>query len=142
MTKRIRGNILILAIFMAVFLFFLSVALVSQNRMDIVLALTVDNQLQSRMAAHAGAQYTLAKLGQGEAIDKLAGELQDGVSWESQVQPYPDPDGSPYLLEVKARGHSGPVVKEQRMLLEEFSMATPRPLSSSQPISPSAAASP
>lgn len=127
MTRRTRGNILILAIFMAVFLFFLSVALVSQNRLDIVLALTVDDQLQSKMAARAGAQYTLAKLRQGEAIDTLEGELQDAISWESQVQPFPGPDGSPYLLELKARGHSGPVVKEHRMLLEEFSMCTQRP---------------
>ena len=51
--RKERGNILVMAIFMSVFLFFLSVALVAQNRMDITLALSVDHRLQAQMAARA-----------------------------------------------------------------------------------------
>ncbi len=54
-----RGNVLITALFMAIFLFFLSVALISQNRMDISLGLSADHRLKADAAAKAGLDWGL-----------------------------------------------------------------------------------
>ena len=58
--KNRAGNVLIVAIFMAIFLFFLSVALISQNRMDISLGLSVDHRLKAQEAARSGLDYALS----------------------------------------------------------------------------------
>lgn len=119
-----------LAIFMAIFLFFLSVALVSQNRLDITLALSADHRLGADLAAHAGTQYALARMrSESNWEADLAGGVEDetshGAEWRVVVNPYPDPSGSPYLFEIHSAGSDGVVTRHQRMLVEEARLRTP-----------------
>lgn len=118
-----------MAIFMSVFLFFLSVALVAQNRMDITLALSVDHRLQAQMAARAATNYGLAVMrSEPDWEAKLTGaseEIGTG-SWELEVHPYADPDGSPYLYELVGTGRAGPVTRVRKVVVEEVRMARAR----------------
>ncbi len=114
---------------MAVFLFFLSVALVTQNRMDISLALSVDHRLQAELAARAATNYALATMRERDdweaELQNKTGEVGSG-QWEVSVQPYADPTGSPFLFEVMGKGRSGPVTRVRRVVVEEIRMAQAR----------------
>ena len=129
MFRRPRGNILMLAIFMAIFLFFLSVALVSQNRLDITLSLSADYRLGADLAARAGTQYALARMRsqsnwEADLAAGVEGETSHGAKYRVVVSPYPDPAGSPFILEVHSAGTDGVVTRHQRLLVEEVRLRT------------------
>ncbi len=118
-----RGNVLITALFMAIFLFFLSVAMVSTNRMDISLGLSVDHRLKADAAARAGLNWALRtmrtepdwakKLKQGAPV------LESGARIEVEVRARSNKDGSPFLLVVTSVGSSGLVSARHWAVVEE-----------------------
>lgn len=118
-----RGNVLITALFMAIFLFFLSVAMVSTNRMDISLGLSVDHRLKADAAARAGLNWALRtmrtesdwakKLKQGAPV------LESGARIEVEVRARSNKSGSPFLLVVTSVGTSGLVSVRHWAVVEE-----------------------
>ncbi len=123
--KNRAGNVLIVAIFMAIFLFFLSVALISQNRMDISLGLSVDHRLKAQEAARSGLDYALSVMRtRSNWADLLKEErtLESGATYRVEVTPFQSENGRNYVLKLVSTGVSG-IVKEQRFaLVEEFAM--------------------
>lgn len=126
--KNQRGNILITALFMAIFLFFLCVAIVSQNRMNISLGLSVDHRLKAESAARSGITSALETMRNDpdwpKALSGLETELKSGASFTISVEPYPSPDESPYLLKLVSTGVSGIVKAEHWAIIEEVRLPT------------------
>ena len=126
--KKQRGNILITALFMAIFLFFLCVAIVSQNRMNISLGLSVDHRLKAEMAARSGLTSALESMRNNPDWEKVLKnkktKLDSGATFQVQVSSHPAPDGSPYLLKVLSTGVSGIVRAEHWAIVEEFTLPT------------------
>lgn len=122
------GNILITAIFIAIFLFFLSVALVSTNRMDIQLSLTVEHRLKARSAARSGAHYVLHAMRtytswEGRVLEHQSYEMDSGARWEIRTYPRTDPlSAAPNQIVIESRGYSGPVVAAYDVVVEETSL--------------------
>ena len=92
--KSKAGNILISAIFIAVFLFFLSVALISTNRQDINLTVLADHKLRARHAAEEAATYALQTMKEDQQWETLLlnktftnSSVSDNVSWSVMVKP-------------------------------------------------------
>ncbi len=121
--RRPWGNILITALFMAIFLFFLSVAMISQNRMDLSLGLAVDHRLKADSAARAGLNWALRTMRtQPNWPDLLKGpkpELESGAVFEVEVRSRSNDSGDPYLLLITAKGTSGLVAVDHWAVVEE-----------------------
>lgn len=124
-----RGNVLVMAIFIAVFLFFLSVALVTANRQDILLSLTVDHRLRAQLAARAGSEVCLVKL--RDQVDGMAQvnqfqeELASGATVKVKLTEYAGDYGGgtdKLLRELKATGTSGFLGADRTMVLEEVGL--------------------
>lgn len=124
-----RGNILITALFMAVFLFFLSVAMISQNRMDLSLALSVDHRVKSDAAARAGLNWALHTMRTQPNWVKLLQEekptLESGATFAVEVRGRRTNDGDPHLLVVTSTGTSSLVSSVHWAVVEEV-QKTPR----------------
>lgn len=120
--RRRRGNVLLMAIFISVFLFFLSVALVAQNRQDALLSLTEDHRTRADAAARAGLALALhvmrtdadwqARLGDARS------EMESGASWRvTEVRPLGD-----VLWRVQAEGTSGIARVTRAMVVERIGL--------------------
>lgn len=127
--KSRRGNILVMAIFVAVFLFFLSVALVMANRQDILLALTVDHRLRAQLAARAGSEICLVKLRESsEEAQKVNGfeeELASGADVSVRLSDYDGGYGGGtdrLLKQLVATGTSGFLGADRTYVLEEVKL--------------------
>lgn len=122
-SQRRRGNVLITALFMAIFLFFLSVALISQNRMDISLGLSVDHRLKADSAARGGLNWALRTMRtQPNWAILLQGDkpqLESGATFTVQVLRRSDDSGDPNLLLVTCTGTSGIVSTHHWAVVEE-----------------------
>jgi hypothetical protein len=118
-----RGNVLITALFMAIFLFFLSVALISQNRMDISLGLSVDHRLKADSAARAGLNWALRTMRNEpnwlERLQTAPPQLESGARIEVKVRSRSDPSGDPNLLLLSSTGTSGIVSAHHWAIVEE-----------------------
>ncbi len=124
-----RGNVLVMAIFIAVFLFFLSVALVTANRQDILLALTVDHRLRAQLAARAGSEICLVKLRETEnpeqAVSGYSEELASGAHVKVKLQEYDGSyggGGDKLLKQLVATGSSGFLGADRTFVLEEVGL--------------------
>ncbi len=139
MRKR-RGNLLISALFMAAFLFFLSVALVVTNREDIRYTLFVDHTMRAQAAADGMLDYGLQVMRsqpQWEAMVQSAPPpFSSGATarleWRPWVSPssfgprYAPPGASTTrlpALQLTAVGQSGPFVARRQLVVEEFRLA-------------------
>jgi hypothetical protein len=124
MRNRRRGNVLITALFMAIFLFFLSVALISQNRMDISLGLSVDHRLKADSAARAGLNWGLRTMRTqpdwAKALQGEKPELESGASFDVEVRARSESSGDPNLLVVTSTGRSGIVSISHWAVVEEI----------------------
>lgn len=127
--RRRRGNVLLMAIFISVFLFFLSVALVTANRQDILLSLTIDHRLRAQLAARAGSEVCLVKLRESaEAAAEVASyseELASGAKVRVSLESYDGRfggTGDKLLKELKATGSSGFLGADRSFILEELSL--------------------
>lgn len=118
-----QGNVLITAIFMSVFLFFLSVALVSSNRMDISLGLSVDHRLKADTAARAGLNWALHTMRTEpdwtKQLDIGPPVLESGAQIKVEVRARSEKEGSSYLLLVTSVGTSGLVSARHWAVVEE-----------------------
>lgn len=122
--RRPRGNILITAIFISVFLFFLSVALVATNRMDLQLSLMVEHRLKAEAAARSGAHYALALMrkdpASGLALSEHRQTMDSGATFEVTVFQYRESqDSANYKYEISSKGRSGSVTVPYRLVVEE-----------------------
>lgn len=130
MRKKNAGNLLLSALFIAAFLFFLSVALVVTNREDIHYTLLVDHKLRSSLAAEGMADYSLMIMRTNSnwesRLSGLQREFASGAVATAQVRPYTQPNASkPGMpaLDLVCSGVSGGVKTERHVLLEEFRLA-------------------
>lgn len=125
--RRPRGNILVMAIFISLFLFFLSVALVAQNRQDVLLSVTQEHRLRADAAALAGQELALHVMRTDPQwqtrLSGARGELETGGSWTLE-EPRALP-GRGNLLEVRSTGVSGLARVTRRRVIEEIPMASP-----------------
>lgn len=124
--RRPQGNIIITALFVAVFLFFLSVALVWTNRQDIALVLSMEHKTKAEAAARSGAMIVYATLREtGRAPTQLAMSLKSGASWRVQlVRVEAEGKRGPVLL-VRSRGQSGPLSSYFTLHLLETELSSP-----------------
>ena len=108
--RKPRGNIILTALFVAVFLFFLSIALIWTNRQDIALSLTMEHKVKAEAAARSGAMAVYGALRSfGQPPSALEQKLDSGASWRVElVELPPEPKRGPMLL-VRSRGTSGPL---------------------------------
>lgn len=117
---------LLTAIFISVFLYFLAVALVMANRQDILLALSVDHRLRADMAARAGAAVALQTMRTNsnwqEVLDKASGTMESGATWSVRVSTYPDSADTGYIKEIVSTGRSGFLTSTYRQLVEETTL--------------------
>jgi len=125
--RRARGNILVMALFVSVFLYFLSVALVAQNRQDVLLSVTREHRARADAAARAGLELALHVMRTDAAwpqrLEGAHGELETGGAWSLQP-PAPVP-GHPNLLEIRSEGVSGIARVTRRRIVEEVALASP-----------------
>jgi hypothetical protein len=140
-TKARRGNLLLSALFMAAFLFFLSVALVVTNREDIRYTLFVDHKMRASLAAEGMLDYALDTMRNHSDWEGRINSWQPGFAsgargsvqtrfWSTTPLPenlsrYSLPQNGEALagVELIATASSGPFRSERHMLLEEFRFA-------------------
>ncbi len=107
---RSRGNILVTALFVAVFLFFLSTALLLSNRQDIALALSMEHKLKAESAARSAAAEAYGQLRQHGEFRGLSGKGGSrGVESRVQLIELPATGRRGKLVRVHCRATSGPV---------------------------------
>ncbi|MBS2034928.1 hypothetical protein JST97_08065 [bacterium] len=143
MRTRLRrsGNLLLSALFMAAFLFFLSVALVLTNREDIQYTLFVDHKMRCNLAADGMMDYAIQTMRTNPAWEDrfktwvlpFSSGAEGTVRYRTWVEPVGVPGGERFSvpvvsapsagIEVIARGSSGLFSAERHMLLEEFRLA-------------------
>lgn len=98
------------ALFVAIFLFFLSVALLWTNRQDIALTLAMEHKLKSESAARTGAMTVFSSLRSFDRPpEQLEQELESGARWKVELRELPAEGGRGPLIRLHARGTSGPV---------------------------------
>lgn len=105
-----RGNILVTALFVAVFLFFLSTALLLSNRQDIALSLSMEHKLKADSAARSAAAETYGQLRQLGEFRGLSGKGgASGVETRVQLVEMPATGRRGKVVRVHCRATSGPV---------------------------------
>lgn len=123
---RLKGNVLVMAIFIAVFLFFLSVAIVAQNRQNILLILSEDHRLRATNGANAALDLGLHVMRHNPDWRRLLpghnGELESGGSWEIASIKYSHT--APHLLEIEGKGSSALFASTKKRLVEEIAFDT------------------
>ncbi|MFA7479168.1 MAG: hypothetical protein WC314_01595 [Vulcanimicrobiota bacterium] len=122
--RRSRGNIILTALFIAIFLFFLSVALIWTNRQDIALSLSMEHKLKAQSAARSAAYeayYRLRK--QGTLAGFSQGTLSNGVEYDVELVGKEASNQRGEVLLVRARGKSGPVTSYLTLHLLDVSIA-------------------
>ncbi len=108
--RKDRGNIILTAIFVSVFLFFLSVALLWTNRQDIALALSMEHKMKGEAAARSGAMTVYANLRDtGRTPTQMEAELPSGASWKAELLEVDPADRRGAKMLVRCRGTSGPL---------------------------------
>lgn len=108
--RRARGNIILTALFVSIFLFFLSIALVWTNRQDITLVLAMEHKMKAEAAARSGAMLVLTSLrNEDKPPVFMEGTFENHTSWKAELVELP-PEGfrGPVIL-LRSRGTSGPV---------------------------------
>lgn len=114
-----------MAIFISVFLFFLSVALVAQNRQDVLLSLTEDHRTRADAAARAGLNLALHVMRTDPdwqaRLNQAKGALESGADWTIENPPRRLSDDG-VLWRVEAVGTSGISRVTRAMIVEEIGL--------------------
>lgn len=106
---RPRGNVVLTALFIAVFLFFLSVALLVANKQDIALSLSMEHKLKAEIAARSVAFEAYGHLREhGKLSGALGLRLEKDVTTRVELVELPATERRGKLLDIRARGTSGP----------------------------------
>ncbi|HEY4001935.1 MAG TPA: hypothetical protein VGO93_23880 [Candidatus Xenobia bacterium] len=125
--RRTRGNVLITALFISIFLFFMCAALVSMNRQDVFYTLTNNQRLQAEAAARAGFNYVVQVMKTVPQWENQAssfhGSMGSDATWSATVATTADAKGLPYLKQVTVEGKQGAVSETVSEVLEEFKVA-------------------
>ncbi len=109
-SKGQQGNIILAALCVAVFLFFLSVAMIWTNRQDIALSLSMEHKMKAEAAARTGAMSVYAALrSDGQPPKSLEEALDSGSSWKVELVRLPSEGKRGPVLLVRSRGTSGPL---------------------------------
>lgn len=124
--RRERGNVLLTAIFVAIFLFFLSVALLWTNRQDIALSLFMEHRIRAGSAARSAALESWARL-RAEGAHTVSrfsfpGEVQARV----ELHEMEATEANPPMAELRARSTSGPVNSYTTIRMLKSTIATER----------------
>lgn len=138
---RRSGNLLLSALFMAAFLFFLSVALVLTNREDIHYTLFTDHKMRCNLAADGMLDYALQTMRTNSNWEEkfktwrlpFRSGAEGSVLYRTWSDPQVLPGATRYSppetpspsagIEIVATGRSGLFASERHMLLEEFRLA-------------------
>ena len=108
--RKNRGNVILTALFVSIFLFFLSVALLWSNRQDIALSLSMEHKLKAQSEARSMAMEAYAHLKEyGElrmATDRYS---ENHVESKLQLVSLPPFGDRGRVLLVQVRSTSGPV---------------------------------
>ena len=108
--RRSRGNIILTALFISIFLFFLSVALIWTNRQDISLSLSMEHKLKAQSAAKSAAYEAFYRLRRnGDLNGFQQGTLSSGAEYDIQLVALEPLAKRGNVLLIRARGKSGPV---------------------------------
>ena len=119
-----RGNVVLTALFVAVFLFFLSIALLLAHKQDISLALSMEHKLKAEMAARSVAFEAYGHLREhGKLIGALGQRLEKDVTTRVEVLELPATPRRGKLIEIRAKGTSGPVTSYMTMCLQPTELA-------------------
>lgn len=115
-----RGSLLLSAICLAAFLFFLSVALTITNREDIRSNLLADHQLRAQLAVEGTLQDRVQRM---RKFSDWEGQSQD-LSFNSGATAHVDSSRFlTYGVQLQVKALSNLVQQERRLLLEEFRLA-------------------
>jgi hypothetical protein len=122
--RRSRGNIILTALFIAIFLFFLSVALIWTNRQDIALSLSMEHKLKAQSAARTAAYEAFYRLREfGELQGFSQGALASGADYEVELVSLEALGKRGEVLLIRARGKSGPVTSYLTLHLRDTRIA-------------------
>ncbi|MGE0490028.1 MAG: hypothetical protein AB7S38_12550 [Vulcanimicrobiota bacterium] len=119
-----RGNILLTAIFIAVFLFFVSVALVSTNRVDLRLSLNSELRLKARSAARSGGHYAYGVMRADpnwrSLLDDYQETMDSGATFYLHIFEYREQgEAGVSKYEIVSKGILNGVSETYRMIVEE-----------------------
>ncbi len=131
MTRSRRGNLLLSALFMSAFLFFLSVAIVVTNREDIRSTLLADHKMRAEFAADGTLDRDIQLM---RSNPEWESALNNGVSFSSgAVVQSSIKRISPTILELDVQATSNLVRADRHWFLEEFRLADSLAAGSSKP---------
>lgn len=111
---------------MSIFLFFLSVALLYQNRQDVALSLSMEHKLKAQSEARSLAMEVygqLRELGRVEIPSER--ESETGVKSRFQLLSLPPQEDRGKVIAVRVRSTSGPVSAYYTLRLLETEMVSP-----------------
>lgn len=124
--RKDRGNIILTALFVSIFLFFLSVALLWSNRLDIALSLSMEHKLKAQSEARSMAMEAYGHLREfGEIRMQTTREAANGVESRLQLISKPPLDNRGDVLLVQCRATSGPVSAYYTLHLKETKLGDP-----------------
>lgn len=120
-----QGNIILAALCVAIFLFFLSVAMIWTNRQDIALSLSMEHKMKAEAAARTGAMSVYGALrSDGQPPSSLEQELDSGSSWKVELVRLPSEGKRGPVLLVRSRGTSGPLSSYYTLHLLETDLSS------------------
>lgn len=121
---RKRGNVLIMAICICVFVFFLAVALTAENRQLVIFTLGEENRLRANNAVNSALDVALHQMRTNAAWENGAwaqsGVLPSGGEWK--ILSLSRLKAQPQLIFVEAQGTSGMVTAKKTRIIEEIKM--------------------
>lgn len=122
--RRGRGYVVLAAIFIAIFLFFLSVALIWTNRQDIALTLSLEHRLKAESAARSAAFEAFARLRQIGTIDGFSNfTYAGGATAEIELLRLAPEGKRGDLLLLRSKGTSGPLNSYLTLYLQDIRIA-------------------
>ena len=108
--RKDRGNVILTALFVSIFLFFLSIALLWSNRQDIALSLSMEHKLKAQSEARSMAMEAYAHLKEfGELRMETQRSSDNHVESRLQLVSLPPFGDRGKMLLVQVRSTSGPV---------------------------------
>lgn len=112
------------ALFVSIFLFFLSVALIYSNRQDIALSLSMEHKLKAQSAARSGAFEALARLRQfGDLQGYQSKTFPNGTVVDVELIELPSTSSRGEKTLLKCRGTSGPLSSYLTLHLRDVRIA-------------------
>jgi hypothetical protein len=119
-----RGNVIITALFVTIFLFFLSVALIYTNRQDIAMSLALEHRLRAQSASRSAALQGFSELRNTGGLSTTEYLYPHDVKARLQLAEVEATEDNPPILELRCKATSGQVNSSTTLRLRELSMAS------------------